>query len=93
MTTGVWPWVCRSCGLRYSAFRVYARYGPYYRDVSEWTVCAVCGPEVPARAEPPCGGWLDVWHTILRPVPEIFDPSTNPYLSVTKETNDTIHDD
>lgn len=73
MTT--WPYICQGCGTRYAAFRVYARAG---HDRLEWTVCAECGPVVPAGALAPRAGWSDVYHTILRPVPALFDPITNP---------------
>ena len=82
-----WPWTCVSCGQRYAAFRVYARAG---YDRLEYLVCAECGPTVPDWVETPPGGWSDVYPTILRPVPAIFDPINNPYhgKAAEKQTED-----
>ena len=92
-----WPWVCETCGAAYAAFRVYARWGERYgqvrefmacnecgTDAPEFMACNECGTDAPAWAEPPRGGWLETWHTILRPVPESFDPKTNPYPTTQK---------
>ena len=94
---GPWPWVCETCGERYAGFWVHARWGPRFGEVGEWTVCKECGPEVPPHVQPPRSGWLDVWPTIIRPVPESFDPKTNPYPRTktnarTKRTGKEIDD-
>lgn len=81
MTT--WPYICAGCGARYATFRVYARAG---YDRLEWTVCAQCGPTVPAGAQAPACGWSDVYHTVLRPILAVFDPVNNPYPGGVAET-------